>query len=148
MKKILWVLVIVGACLVAAAALSADQAGEKAGEEGARKAARDAAKSWLGVVDSGKYAESWTHASSYFRKQVSAQQWEKAVRSARGPLGKVLSRELKSAEYSRTLPGAPDGEYVVIQYGGSFENKKDAVETVVAMREKDGDWRVGGYFIK
>ena len=148
MKKILWVLVVVGACLVAAAALSVDQAGEKAGEEGARKAARDAAKSWLGVVDSGKYGESWSQASSYFRKQVSAEQWENAVRSARGPLGKLLSREFKSAEYSRTLLGAPDGEYVVIQYDGSFENKKGALETVVAMREKDGDWRVGGYFIK
>jgi hypothetical protein len=148
MKKILWVLVVVGACLVAAAALSADQAGEKAGEEGARKATREAARSWLAVVDSGKYAESWTQASSNFRKQVSTEQWENAVRSARGPLGKLLSREFKSAEYSRTLPGAPDGEYVVIQYDSTFQNKKEAFETVVAMREKDGEWRVGGYFIK
>jgi len=37
MKKILWVLVIVGACLVAAAALFADRAGEKAGEERGRR---------------------------------------------------------------------------------------------------------------
>jgi opacity protein-like surface antigen len=148
MKKILWILAALGACLVAAAALAADQAAEKAGEEGARKAAREAAKSWIAVVDSGKYAESWTQASSYFRKQVSAEQWENAVRSARGPLGRLLARDFKSAEYSRTLPGAPDGEYVVIQYDGSFENKKEALETVVAMKEKDGDWRVGGYFIK
>ena len=147
MKKILWILVAVGACLVAAA-LSADQAGEKAGADAARKAAREAAKSWLAVVDSGKDAESWSQASAYFRKQVSAEQWENAVHSARGPLGKLLSRELKSAVYSRSLPGAPDGEYFVLQYDGSFENKKAALETVVAMREKDGEWRVGGYFIK
>jgi hypothetical protein len=148
MKKVLWILVVLGACLVAAAALSTDPAAEKAGEEGAKKAARDAAKSWLGVVDSGKYAESWSQASSIFRKQVSAEQWENAVRSARGPLGKLLTREFRSAEYSRTLPGAPDGEYVVIQYDGSYENKKEALETVVAMKEKDEAWRVGGYFIK
>ncbi len=147
MKKILWILVAVGACLVAAAALSAERAGAK-DEEGASKAAGEGAKSWLGVVDSGRYAESWSQASSLFRKQVSAEQWEKAVGSVRGPLGKLVARNLRGAHYSRTLPGAPDGEYVVLQYDGSFENKKEALETVVTMKEKDGAWRVAGYFIK
>lgn len=148
MKKILWILAAVGACLVAAAAFSVEPAGEKTGEEAARKAAGESAKSWLGVVDSGRYAESWSQASSLFRKQVSAEQWESAVRSARGPLGKLIARNLKSAQYSLTLPGAPDGEYVVIQYDSSFENKKEALETAVTMKEKDGAWRVAGYFIK
>jgi len=147
MKKILWVLAALGACLVAAAALSADPAGEKAREEAAGKAAREAAKSWLGIVDSGRYADSWTQASSLFRKQVSAEQWESAVRSARGP-ARLLARNFKSAQYSLTLPGAPDGEYVVLQYNGSFEDKKEALETVVTMKEKEGAWRVAGYFIK
>ncbi len=148
MKKILWILAAVGACLVAAAVLSADQAGEKAGEEAARKAAQEAAKSWLGVVDSGRYAESWTQASALFRRQVSTEQWESSARSARGSLGKLLARDFKSAQYSRTLPGAPDGEYVVLLYDASFENKKEAIETVVEMKEKDGAWRVAGYFIR
>ena len=148
MKRILWVLAAIGACLVAAAAFSTEPAGEKVKEEGARKAAGEAAKSWLGVVDSGRYAESWSQASSLFRKQVSAEQWESAARSAREPLGKLLARNLKSAQYSRTLPGAPDGEYVVIQYDTKFESKKEALETVVTMKEKDEAWRVGGYFIR
>jgi hypothetical protein len=37
-----------------------------------------------------------------------------------------------------TLPGAPDGEYVVFQFNTSFEQKSAAVETVTAIREKDG----------
>jgi hypothetical protein len=45
------------------------------------------------------------------------------------------------------LPGAPDGEYVVIQFESSFEKKKSAVETVTPMLEKDGKWRVSGYYI-
>jgi hypothetical protein len=56
--------------------------------------------------------------------------------------------QLKSRTYSTTLPGAPDGEYVVIQYQTSFANKKASVETVTPMREKDGRWRVSGYFIR
>ncbi len=47
-----------------------------------------------------------------------------------------------------SLPGAPDGAYVVIQYGTSFENRKHAVETVTPMRERNGAWRVSGYFIR
>jgi len=50
--------------------------------------------------------------------------------------------------YSKTLPGAPDGEYVVVQYQTIFTHKKEAVETVVSAREKDGSWKMSGYFIK
>jgi hypothetical protein len=70
------------------------------------------------------------------------------VAPVRDPLGKVLSRALKSATYTTTLPGAPDGQYVVIQYDTAFEHKKSAVETITSMLDKDGTWRVSGYFIK
>ena len=70
------------------------------------------------------------------------------VRAARGPLGKVASRKLKSAQYKTSLPGAPDSKYVVIQYDTSFENKRSAVETIVPTLDKDGQWRVSGYFIR
>jgi hypothetical protein len=53
-----------------------------------------------------------------------------------------------SSEYKRALPGAPDGEYVVIRYDTQFEHKAHAVETVVPMRERDGSWKVSGYFVK
>ncbi|HEX3698552.1 MAG TPA: DUF4019 domain-containing protein [Polyangia bacterium] len=33
-----------------------------------------------------------------------------------------------------TLPGAPDGKYVVIQFATSFERKKEAVETITPMQ--------------
>jgi hypothetical protein len=55
---------------------------------------------------------------------------------------------LKSATYTKSLPGAPDGEYVVIQYDTGFEHKQSAVETVTPMLDKDGKWRVSGYFIR
>jgi hypothetical protein len=60
----------------------------------------------------------------------------------------VVARKLKSKQYTRTLPGAPDGEYVVIQYETTFENKQSATETVTPMLDKDGVWRVSGYYIK
>jgi hypothetical protein len=79
---------------------------------------------------------------------VTKQKWTDQLSAVRGPLGKLVSREVKSTEYTTTMPGAPDGEYVVIQYTTSFENKRRAVETVTPMKEKDGSWKVSGYFIR
>ena len=83
-----------------------------------------------------------------FRARVSKEQWQSIVAGVRDPLGKAISRKLKSATYTKTLPGAPDGEYVIIQYETSFEHNQSAVETITPMLEKDGRWRVSGYFIK
>ncbi|MEA1992696.1 MAG: DUF4019 domain-containing protein, partial [Thermodesulfobacteriota bacterium] len=71
-----------------------------------------------------------------------------SMQAVKKPLGKILSRKLKSKNYMTSLPDAPDGEYVVIQFETSFENKKSALETVTPMLDKDGKWRVSGYFIK
>ena len=112
------------------------------------KEARSAAEAWLALVDAGSYSQSWSEAAAYFRNAVEQSGWEKALNGARAPLGKVLSRTLKSAACATSLPGAPDGEYVVLVFDASFEKKRSAVETVTPMRDADGRWRVSGYFIK
>jgi Protein of unknown function (DUF4019) len=112
------------------------------------KAAEAAAESWLKFVDSGDYSQSWVEASSQVKAAVTEKEWEQTIKAARGPLGALFSRTLKSAQYKTELPGAPGGQYVVIQYDSSFANKKSAVETVTPMLDKDGQWRVSGYYIK
>jgi Protein of unknown function (DUF4019) len=111
------------------------------------KAATDAATQWLTLTDSRQYAESWFQASSAFRGAVSKEQWKNALDTARTPLGKVESRQLKSATYTTTLPNAPSGEYVILQYETSFENAPQMVETVTHMVE-NGTWKVSGYYVK
>lgn len=117
-------------------------------QEKPEQLAQQSADAWLALVDSGKYAESWQEAAQYFKNAVTKDQWQSAMHSTREPLGKMLSRKLKSATFRTTLPGAPDGEYVVIQYDSSFEHKQSAVETVTPTLDNDGTWRVSGYFIK
>jgi uncharacterized protein DUF4019 len=112
------------------------------------KLAQQSSESWIALVDSGKYAQSWDEAAQFFRAAVTKEQWQGMLHATREPLGKLVSRTVKSANYTKTLPGAPDGEYVVIQYDTFFEHKQSAVETVVPMLDKDGKWRVSGYFIK
>jgi len=117
-------------------------------QQKAEQLAQQSSDAWLALVDSGKYADSWQEASQIFKAAVTREQWQGALRGSRDPLGKMLSRKLKSAAYTKTVPGAPDGEYVVIQYESSFEHKQSAVETVTPMLDKDGKWRVSGYYIK
>ncbi len=111
-------------------------------------AALRAARVWLAVVDAGNYDESWQATAGYFRSAVGKQQWRQAMEGIRRPLGNVLTRKLKSKTYATELPGAPDGQYVVIQFDTAFENKRVAVETVTPMLADDGSWLVAGYFIK
>jgi hypothetical protein len=110
--------------------------------------AQQSSDAWLALTDEGKYADGYQEAAQYFKNAVTKDQWESAMHASREPLGKVLSRNLKSAMYTKTLPGVHDGEYVVIQYDSSFEHKQSAVETVTPMLDKDGKWRVSGYYIK
>ena len=100
------------------------------------------------LIDGGKYSECWDESAGYVKALVSKEDWQKRLQGARQPLGKIVSREVKSTHYTTSAPGAPDGQYVIIQYETSFENKKTAVETVTPMVDTDGTWRVSGYYIR
>jgi hypothetical protein len=139
MKK-LFVVVTVALTLVGSSAY--------AGEKDAVKKAEDRAQAWLALIDSGRYGRSWDEAAPIFKTSISRANWEQTCQSVRAPLGRVRSRAVRSATYTRTLPGAPDGEYVVIQYDTQFEHKGSAVETVTPMRNQDGSWLVSGYYIR
>ena len=110
--------------------------------------AEAAAGSWLMEVDQGQYDQSWKDSAQFFREHVSSTDWQKAVSGVRAPFGKLLNRQKISSKPATSLPGAPDGKYVVIQFKTSFQNKKDAVETVTPMLDKDGKWRVSGYYVR
>jgi hypothetical protein len=66
----------------------------------------------------------------------------------RDPLGEVVSRQLRSAQRATELPGAPDGQYLVMQFETAFAGKKTAIETVTFMLADAGQWREAGYYIK
>lgn len=111
-------------------------------------AALSASVVWLEKLDARDYAATWQSAASTFKAALSVEAWQQASRPVLEPLGAVKSRSKASATYTKTLPGAPDGEYVVLQFNSSYHNKAEALETVVVTLDTDGQWRVGGYFIR
>ncbi len=120
----------------------------RADEAAVIETAKSETLSWLALTDTAQYESSWEKAATFFKDAIAEDDWVRSVSSARKPFGPLKSRAMTTANFSTTLPGAPDGEYVVFEFGSSFENKAAAVETVTAMKDTDGAWRVAGYFIR
>ena len=105
------------------------------------------ATSWLEVVDSGKYANSWQQAGVFFQENVPKALWVSKLEEVRAPLGKVQSRQGISRQELTAIPQLPDGEYVILEFQTDFENKADSIETVTLKKSAE-QWQVIGYFIQ
>jgi Protein of unknown function (DUF4019) len=111
------------------------------------QAAERQALGFLGYLDHGRYADSYAYTGMLIRAQLDRDSFAKQLEKARAGTGALLSRELIDAGYTTTVPGAPDGQYVVLHYSASFANRQETVETLTLAFAK-GYWRVSGYYIK
>ena len=141
--------VVAGAVVVVACVLACSPAWAQH-EEGEKKA-EEAARAWLVLVDAGKNVESYYATTTWFRYTVAREKWDARLVNGRRPLGNVKSRTLAMKQYTTDVPDSPKGEYVVIKFKTVFENmpkgKKEMIETIAPMLQKDGSWRVAGYSI-
>jgi len=132
-------------CAIMIAALCGACARKPPAEKDA--AATQAALDWLKLIDEAAYDQSWETAAPYFQQAVPKENWVQQIRAVRKPLGATKSRKKVGARYTTELPGAPDGEYVLLRFDSSFANKNNAIETITPMLTTNG-WRVSGYYIR
>jgi hypothetical protein len=111
------------------------------------QAAERQALGFVGYLDHGRYADSYAYTGMLIRAQLDRDSFAKQLEKARAGTGGLLSRELIDASYTTTVPGAPEGQYVVLHYSASFANRQETVETLTLAFAK-GYWRVSGYYIK
>jgi hypothetical protein len=142
---------ILGAILLASApgARQPDTLSEPSGGNQAaasRSLGADSARAWVSLVDDQDWSGSWRAAGVLFQSQMPETRWPSVIRPVREPLGQVMSRSFRAVTKATSLPGAPDGEYEVIEFQTRF-HAREAVETVVVAREHSG-WKVDGYFIR
>ncbi len=105
------------------------------------------ADSWIKLIDSGNYKKTWKVGSDFFKKSVKEDKWIRMLEAARNPLGKIVKRTLKSKKPFNPFPGGPKGEFIIIEYKSNFEKKKNIIETITPMKDKDGKWKISGYYI-
>ncbi|MCG8615008.1 MAG: DUF4019 domain-containing protein [Desulfobacterales bacterium] len=109
----------------------------------------DTADLWLNLIDRGAYTTSWQTAAAVVKTQVTVDQWEGTLKAVREPMGKLEERQLFHHKFSTTMPGMPDGRYLLIRYKSRFAEKAAAIETVTLIQGPEDDtWRAAGYFIK
>ena len=116
-------------------------------KESPARVAQNAALSFLARCDSGDYAGAYANSSNIVHGLMPADLFARSLGSVRDPLGKVVSRKYASAKELTSLPGAPDGHYVMLTFNTQFARQKAAVETVTPALE-NGVWKVSGYFIR
>lgn len=119
-----------------------------AARPGVPVAALEASAEWLGLLDAGKYNESWTRAGSDFRQSLDKADWARRMAAARKALGANTSR--KPIDARQAEPGGAAGaagECMVILFGAGYEKVSYTTETLTLCRE-GGQWRVAGYFIR
>jgi DNA-binding CsgD family transcriptional regulator len=100
------------------------------------------ARTWLAIVDAGRWEESWRATGESFRSLNTVAAWASASEQARVPLGAVVSRADLSQE---SVPAPPHG-YEMVKFRTSFANRANVVETVTLVREAQA-WRVVGYWL-
>jgi hypothetical protein len=152
-----WIVLGVGAAILACAPGFAVQAPPQAGMQQAEpgddphtpeeQAAQRQALGFLAYLDHGRYADSYAYTGMLIRAGNDRDSFAQQIKKARAGTGALLSRNLIDASYATTMPGAPEGEYVLLHYEASFANREEAVETVTLAFAK-GYWRVSGYYIK
>src|SRR5215831_17438620 len=76
-------LVVLGLIAMSSISLMTGQADETADKAAAVKRT----ETWLGLIDSRKYGESWDEAAELFKKNVSREQREKLIDATRYPFG-------------------------------------------------------------
>ncbi len=108
----------------------------------------EAAQKWLELLDAGKMGTAWDVSAKHLKSVVTRAEWIKGIKDARKPYGKLKSRTAERFARSHSLPGAPEGDYTIIEFSSVFANGKKASEQVIWMFEPGEIWRVSGYFIR
>lgn len=105
-----------------------------------------AALAWLEAIDSGQYEQAWEASSPLLKKPLSPHMLERTIGAARRDFGAVQSRRRVSAVRETSMPGAPRGDYAVLTFQTSFENRPQITETITPHLE-EGTWKVSGYYL-
>ncbi|WP_299192865.1 DUF4019 domain-containing protein [uncultured Erythrobacter sp.] len=108
----------------------------------------DQAEIFLASIDAGDFAQSWEDGGEFFQNETTLEEWTGVIEPVRSPLGAVEDRRLAAVQQLSTLPGAPEGDYEVLQFQTKFAGVDAiSVETVIMVRN-GSRFDVAGYFIR
>lgn len=114
------------------------------------EAVADVGLAWLALVDAGEFEECWASGSAALQTSASPEELKARINAGREKFRPMGARSLVRIQELRNPPGAPPGDYVMLQYRTEASGGRTVmtvIETVVPRREGDA-WRVAAYFIQ
>ena len=111
-------------------------------------AARESVDAWMALLDAGSYSAAYEATGSFFKEEVTAEEFRISMEEREAILGAVESRTLSSTQRLSTLPDAPPGDYFVFELDGVYELRPNARERITAVSESGGWPIVGLYLIR
>jgi len=89
------------------------------------------------MLDHDDWAASWQATHKSFQLLNTVDWWAQASQSVRARIGKPLSRELATVDFT----AAPPNGYWVIRFKARYSNKSSVTETL-QMASEEGSWKV------
>lgn len=144
-KGLLIMSLALAASLAALTVVSIDQPQwvEAAFGEEAQNASELQARSWLNLIDNGKFDESYNEAGETLRGQYPQGMWKFGL-TLRMTKGKLESRELLQVSRTQEYAGLPIGEYQIVEFNSLFQYNNRQLERVVLQRTPSG-WEIADY---
>jgi hypothetical protein len=143
MVRLLAILGLLG-LLVTCPSCGGPAQGADAPDQAENRAAVEAVTAWLAALDAGNYDENWRSSATVFRVgNGTAENWASAASEMRGPLGRVVRRQLKEMQKTNLQEGSA---YALV-YDTTFEARRSSMEEVTVILD-GGFWKVAGYMVK
>ena len=116
--------------------------------DSAQKPIVEEAVVFVNLLDQQQPLKAWARTTSYFKKTLPAQRWQRLYRDQRQRFGRTIERRLNGYRFLSSFEKALDGLYLQINFLTDFETRTEVTERVVMYKDFDGRWRVIGYFLK
>jgi len=110
----------------------------------------DALENWLVLIDTGNLDAAWQVSSQPNSSSTERQKFMDKMSRIDRLMGKRVSRQLlsKKISYGKTSGDSVAESQMAVRFSTSCENIPQAMESVVLVRERDGNWRVSDYSIQ
>jgi hypothetical protein len=116
--------------------------------EGQRNALGEA-QTWLEILDSGEFSESYHRTSPFWQAQTTEAAWASRLGAIFLDAGERASRTLLAVQEPQVVsPGMPAGRYAVVSFQSAYRNLTPALETVVLVSDPDDQWLVINYALQ
>ena len=106
-------------------------------------AATGAARRFLAMLDRDDWTGTWKATHTSFQLLNSVEWWAQASQSVRARVGKPISRELITVDFT----AAPPKGYWVIRFKARYTNNASVTETLQMASEGD-DWKLAGITVE